>query len=206
MFTSKAPASDNRNTEQEMPPSTRILVIGAGYAGLLFTMRLAGKVTRQDVQIALVNEYDTFTERPRMHQFATNQVVQWRSLPQMLRRTNVQFLQGRVTSIDPASREIVITHQQQTQHLGYDYLVYALGSETDRQTVPGVAEHATPSRLKAPCRQQHCATYCHPSRQEAARLSLPEEEPPVSRQQLRWRAHTLISRCALFQESLWLSS
>jgi NADH dehydrogenase FAD-containing subunit len=142
MFRSKAPAYDNRSTVQEKPPSTRILVIGAGYAGLLFTMRLAGKVARQHVQIALVNESDTFTERPRLHQFATNQAVQWRSLPQMLRRTNVQFIQGRVSSIDPAQREIVIVHQQQTQHLEYDYLVYALGSETDRKTVPGVAEYA----------------------------------------------------------------
>jgi NADH dehydrogenase len=132
----------NRSTVQEIPPSTRILVIGAGYAGLLFTMRLAGKVARQHVQIALVNESDTFTERPRLHQFATNQVVQWRSLPQMLSRTNVQFLQGRVTSLDPAHHEIVIMHQQQTQHMEYDYLVYALGSETDRKTVPGVAEYA----------------------------------------------------------------
>ena len=140
MFISKA--SDNRSTTQETSASTRILVIGAGYAGLLFTMRLAGKVAKQHVQIALVSEFDTFTERPRMHQFATNQAVQWRSLPQMLRRTNVQFIQGRVTSINPAQHEIVITHQQQTQHVGYDYLVYALGSETDRKTVPGVAEYA----------------------------------------------------------------
>src|SRR5215471_10338194 len=109
MFRSKAPAADNRSTVQEIPPSTRILVIGAGYAGLLFTMRLAGKVASQQVQITLVNEADTFTERPRMHQFATNHVVQWRSLPQMLRRTPVQFIQGRVTSIDPAHREIVLT-------------------------------------------------------------------------------------------------
>src|SRR5436309_6336034 len=88
MFRSNAPASDKRSTVQETQPSTRILVIGAGYAGLLFTMRLAGKVARQQVQIALVNEYDTFTERPRLHQFATNQGVRWRSLPQMLRRRN----------------------------------------------------------------------------------------------------------------------
>jgi NADH dehydrogenase FAD-containing subunit len=32
--------------------------------------------------------------------------------------------------------------QQETQHMEYDYLVYALGSETDRKTVPGVAEYA----------------------------------------------------------------
>src|SRR5260370_41596793 len=137
MFRSKARASNTRSTVQETPPPMRILVIGAGYAGLLFTMRLAGKVARQHVQIALVNESDTFTERPRLHQFATNQAVQWRSLPQMLRRTHVQFIRGRVTSIDPAQHKIVITDQQQTRHLEYDYLVYALGGATDRQAVPG---------------------------------------------------------------------
>jgi len=95
-------------------------VIGAGYAGLLFTMRLAGKVARQHVQIALVNDSDTFTERPHLPEFATNQVIQWRSLPQILRRTHVQFIQGRVTSIDPAHHEIVVVDQQHTQHMEYD--------------------------------------------------------------------------------------
>ncbi len=142
MFRSKAPVSDNRSSVQEIQPPTRILVIGAGYAGLLFTMRLAGKVARQNVHIALVNDSDTFTERPHLPEFATNQVIQWRSLPQMLRRTQVQFIQGRVTSIDPAHREIVVVDQQHTQHLEYDYLVYALGSVTDRQSVPGVAQYA----------------------------------------------------------------
>src|SRR5260370_36240893 len=104
--------------------------------------RLAGKVASQHVQIALVNESDTFTERPRLHQFATNQEVQWRSLPQMLRRKNIQFIQGRVTSIDPAHHEIVVVDQQHTQHEEYDYLVYALGRVTDRRTVPGVAQYA----------------------------------------------------------------
>src|SRR6266702_7357295 len=142
MFKSNAPASDNRSTVQETQPSTRILVIGAGYAGLLFTMRLAGKVARQNVHLTLVNESDTFTERPRLHQFATNQEVQWRSLPQMLRRKNIQFIQGRVTSIDPAHHEIVVEGREPPQHVEYNYLVYALGSVTDRQTVPGVAQYA----------------------------------------------------------------
>src|SRR6266446_4943613 len=142
MFRSNAPVSDNRSTVQETPPSTRILVIGAGYAGLLFTMRLAGKVARQHVHIALVNESDTFTERPRLHQFATNQVVKWRSLPQMLRRTNIQFIQGRVTGLDPIHRKIIVEDREPPHQLEYDYLVYALGSETDRKTVPGVAQYA----------------------------------------------------------------
>ena len=120
MYRSNAPVSEKRSSVEETQPSTRILVIGAGYAGLLFTMRLAGKVARQHVQIALVNESDTFTERPHLPEFATNQVIQWRSLPQILRRTHVQFIQGRVTSIDPAHHEIVVVDQQHMQHMEYD--------------------------------------------------------------------------------------
>ena len=34
---------------------TQIVVIGAGYAGLLATLRLAGKTRRQNVALTLVN-------------------------------------------------------------------------------------------------------------------------------------------------------
>ncbi len=140
MFRSNAPAADNTIQDAQIP--TRILVIGAGYAGMLFTMRLAGKIAKQNIQITLLNEADTFTERLRLHQFATNHSIQWRSIPQMLRKTNVKFIQGRLTAIDTSHHEIVVTDQQHTFQLQYDYLVYALGSFTDRHSVPGVAEYA----------------------------------------------------------------
>ena len=123
-------------------PHTSILVIGAGYAGLLLTARLAGKAPRDTVSITLVSEADIFTERVRLHQFATSQTIQLRQIDEVLRGTGVRFVRGRVTSITPASHEITIEDQQQAQRLRYDYLVYALGSLTDRQRVPGVAEHA----------------------------------------------------------------
>ncbi len=150
MDRSNAPVSDKRSAVQETPQSTRVLVIGAGYAGLLFTMRLAGKVARQHVHITLVNESDTFAERPRLHQFATNQGVQWRSLPLILRRTNVQFLQGRVTSLDPLHRKIMVEDREPPHQMEYDYLVYALGSETDRKTAPGVAQYAYTLAARGP--------------------------------------------------------
>jgi NADH dehydrogenase FAD-containing subunit len=132
-------------------PSTRILVLGAGIAGLLFTLRLAGKVARESVQITLVDESDTFTVRPRLHEFATNQRVFQRSFPQILRKTHVQFLQARVTSLDPSQHRVTVQDQQQQQHeLAYDYLVYALGSMTDRHSVPGVAEYAYSLSAKGP--------------------------------------------------------
>src|SRR6266699_3254481 len=130
-------------------PSTRVLVLGAGVAGLLFTLRLAGKVAREPVQITLVDESDTFMVRPRLHEFATNQHVFRRSFSQILRKSQVQFLQGRVTSLDPGQHRITVQDQQQHE-LEYDYLVYALGSMTDRQSVPGVAQYAYSLSARGP--------------------------------------------------------
>jgi hypothetical protein len=42
---------------------TQIVVIGAGYAGLLATVRLAGKMRWKPVAITLVNPTATFIER-----------------------------------------------------------------------------------------------------------------------------------------------
>ena len=131
-------------------PSKRILVLGAGVAGLLFTLRLAGKVARESVQITLVDESDTFTVRPRLHEFATNQRVFRRSFSQILRKTQVQFLQARVTSLDPSQHRVTVQDQQQQHELAYDYLVYALGSMTDRHSVPGVAEYAYSLETRGP--------------------------------------------------------
>jgi NADH dehydrogenase FAD-containing subunit len=118
---------------------------------LLFTLRLAGKVARQSGQITLVDESDTFTVRPRLHEFATKQRVFRRSFPQILRKTQVQFLQARVTSLDPSQHRVTVQDQQQQQHeLTYDYLVYALGSLTDRHSVPGVAEYAYSLSARGP--------------------------------------------------------
>jgi NADH dehydrogenase FAD-containing subunit len=131
-------------------PSTRILVLGAGIAGLLFTLRLEGRVARESVQITLVDESDTFTVRPRLHEFATNQRVFRRLLPQILHKTQVQFLQARVTSLDPSQHRITVQVEPQQHELAYDYLVYALGSLTDRHSVPEVAEYAYSFSAKGP--------------------------------------------------------
>jgi deazaflavin-dependent oxidoreductase (nitroreductase family) len=124
------------------PAQPRIVVLGAGYAGLLFTTRLAGQIAPQDAQITLVNESATFTERLRLHQFATNQTIPPRPIAETLRGTSVRFELGRVGRLDPEARTVHIREDGQTRVLAYDYLVYALGSLTDRQRVPGVAEHA----------------------------------------------------------------
>ena len=75
-------------------PKTKIVVLGAGYAGLLATMRLAGKTRRDNVAITLVNASKNFVERLRLHRFATNQKIPARSLPEFLNGTGVAFVRG----------------------------------------------------------------------------------------------------------------
>src|SRR5690348_7356893 len=122
-------------------PSTRILVLGAGIAGLLFTLRLAGNVAREPVQITLIDESDTFTARPRLHGFATGQHVFRRPFLETLCKTQVQLRQGRVIGLAPSRHGITVQDQQQHE-LEYDYLLDALGSLPARHSVPGVAEYA----------------------------------------------------------------
>ena len=88
-------------------PQRQVVVVGAGYAGLLATVRLAGKTRDRAVDITLVNETDTFVERLRLHQFAAGQAVAQRSIPAMLKGTRVKFVQARVVRIDTARREVL---------------------------------------------------------------------------------------------------
>ena len=120
----------------------QVIVIGAGYAGLLASIRLAGKTRGQNVRITLVNASDQFVERVRLHQFAAGLELKPRSLPALLQGTGITFQQSIVTGIDTQQRRVTVQIGTQVQQLTYDYLVYALGSTTERASVPGVNEYA----------------------------------------------------------------
>lgn len=118
----------------------RIVVLGAGYAGLTVAASLAGRTKgRADVQITVVNATERFTERLRLHQVASGQQLADLRIPQLLAGTGVGFVCGWVTGIDADARTVRVEDQRV---LEYDTLVYALGGVTDTAAVPGVDEHA----------------------------------------------------------------
>ncbi|MGW4636676.1 NAD(P)/FAD-dependent oxidoreductase [Nocardia sp. NPDC004415] len=117
----------------------RIVVLGAGYTGLLAAVRLARRTRRLDVRITLVNPSTRFTERLRMHQIAAGQELAHYDIPALLNGTGIRFVRGRATVLDPETRRV---HVEGAGDLAYDELIYALGSTTDTTAVPGAADHA----------------------------------------------------------------
>ncbi|NUW39561.1 NAD(P)/FAD-dependent oxidoreductase [Nonomuraea rhodomycinica] len=118
----------------------RIVVLGAGYAGLGAAKRAARRLRGTDAQVTLVNASDRFVERVRLHQLAAGQSLPDLPLSTLLDGTGVDLAVARVTGIDLGAH--VVRLDAVPYELTYDVLIYALGSGADLDVVPGTAEHA----------------------------------------------------------------
>jgi NADH dehydrogenase FAD-containing subunit len=120
----------------------QVVVIGAGYTGMLAALGTA-KRAKGRVRVILVNPGERFTERLRMHQIATGQQLAEHRIPDLVTGTGIDFAQGWATGIDTAAHTVTVsTVDGGRVVLGYDTLVYAIGSTADTGRVPGVTEHA----------------------------------------------------------------
>lgn len=118
----------------------RIVILGAGYAGLSATVSVVARTARRDdVHVTLVNASETFTERLRLHQVAAGEQLADLRIPDLLAGTGAEFVRGWVTGIDATARTVRVDDERV---LEYDTLVYALGGTADGSGVPGVDEHA----------------------------------------------------------------
>ncbi|WP_328375472.1 NAD(P)/FAD-dependent oxidoreductase [Micromonospora zamorensis] len=118
----------------------RVVILGAGYAGMAAAIQLAARVRRrEDVRVTLVNAQERFTERLRLHMTATGQRLAEMSIPELLEGTGAQFVRGWVTALDADAKTVRLDDDRV---LRYDTLVYGLGSVADTAAVPGVEDYA----------------------------------------------------------------
>ena len=116
----------------------RVIVVGAGFAGLAAVAELA----RAGMRVMLVdrNGYSTF--QPLLYQVATaglnpGDVVY--SARAFTRRQGARFRLGELTGIDTAHRRITLADRGQFE---YDYLIVATGVSAAYYGVPGAAENS----------------------------------------------------------------
>ncbi|PSL00023.1 NADH dehydrogenase FAD-containing subunit [Murinocardiopsis flavida] len=120
-----------------MAENTNLLVIGGGYAGVMAANRLT---QRDDVTVTLINPRATFVHRVRLHQLvggSDGAVVDYREVL----AEGVRLVVDTVARIDAADRSVALASGGT---VGYDYLVYAVGSGSADPRVPGAGEFAYP--------------------------------------------------------------
>ncbi|MFI2205601.1 NAD(P)/FAD-dependent oxidoreductase [Streptomyces sp. NPDC020192] len=123
-----------------MTGTHRVVILGAGYAGMAAAVQLAARVKgRPGVEVSVVNAQERFTERMRLHMTATGQRLAELNIPELLDGTGARFVRGWVTAVDAEARTVRIDDDRL---LPYDTLVYGLGGVADTPAVPGAEEHA----------------------------------------------------------------
>ncbi|MGW4499037.1 NAD(P)/FAD-dependent oxidoreductase [Micromonospora sp. NPDC004336] len=114
-----------------------VVVIGGGYAGVMAANRLT---RRENVAVTLINPRRAFVERIRLHQLvggSDDAVVDYREVL----AEDVRLVVDAVTRIDAAERGVTLAAGGT---VGYDYLIYAVGSGSADPGVPGAAQFAYP--------------------------------------------------------------
>ncbi|MFE4796315.1 NAD(P)/FAD-dependent oxidoreductase [Streptomyces sp. NPDC056708] len=120
-----------------MSENTDVVVIGGGYAGVMAANRLT---QRDDVTVTLINPRPAFVERIRLHQLVGGSHDAVVDYADVLGK-GIRLLVDTVTRIDAAGRSVTLATGGT---VGYDYLVYAVGSGGADPGVPGAAEFAYP--------------------------------------------------------------
>ena len=121
----------------------RIVVLGAGYAGAYVAGNLARRLSPSDTEITVVNAEPDFVQRLRLHQLAAGQEIEALKLADVFAGTGIRLRLARVTAVEPERQVVVVADADGGGgEIGYDTLLYALGSHVADGGVPGVAEHA----------------------------------------------------------------
>ncbi|WP_262107220.1 NAD(P)/FAD-dependent oxidoreductase [Arthrobacter sp. Marseille-P9274] len=127
----------------------RVVIIGAGYAGVLAANRLAANNELAGrAGVTVVNPRPDFVERIRLHEVAAG-TRKTASLPlESLLHPDVAIVVGRAARIDPDARLVHFTDGREP--LGYDSLLYAAGSSSHAAAgAGGLADEESAALLRA---------------------------------------------------------
>ncbi len=119
----------------------RIVVLGAGYAGVDAALTLHKKLKNDDVSISIIDKNDRHTLLTELHEVAGNRVDEESVkiyLDEIFKYTKVNVIQDEVKAIDFDGQ--TLTSENNTY--AYDYLVVGCGSEPAFFGIEGMEENA----------------------------------------------------------------
>lgn len=122
----------------------RILIIGAGFAGLWSALAAARRLqlegsAQEAIEVAVVAPEAALTMRPRLYEAAPGSMVA--PLQQLFDDTGVRHIQGMVETIRADKDEVeIVDAQGRLTIVAYDRLVLAAGSSLIQPNIPGLSE------------------------------------------------------------------
>ncbi|RYM06180.1 NAD(P)/FAD-dependent oxidoreductase [Sporolactobacillus sp. THM7-7] len=119
----------------------KILILGAGYGGMMTTVRLTKELSPDDADITLVNKHNYHYQTTWLHEAAAGTIHHDRTrmlIKNVVNTNRVNFIQDSVQSIDKENKKVVLKNGE----LSYDYLVIGLGFESNTFGIKGLEENA----------------------------------------------------------------
>ncbi|MEB7768627.1 NAD(P)/FAD-dependent oxidoreductase [Mammaliicoccus sciuri] len=119
----------------------KVLVLGAGYAGLQTVTKLQKLVSNQDVDVTLINKNDYHYEATWLHEASAGTLNYEDALYPIINvidRNKVNFVKAEVTKINKDAKTVETSNGV----FEYDILVVALGFESETFGIEGMKEHA----------------------------------------------------------------
>lgn len=118
-----------------------IVILGAGYGGMMTTVHLQKSLGVNEANITLVNKHDYHYQSTALHESAAGTLHHDRTrvaIKDIINMSKVNFVQATVVSIIPEEKKVKL----QDGELEYDILVIGLGFEAATFGIPGLKEHA----------------------------------------------------------------
>jgi len=121
----------------------RIVIVGAGYAGIETALHLNKKGRKDDLEILLIDRHSYHTLLTEIHEVAGNRVGEDSvriPLAEIFRDTRVQIVQDEIVSYDYDARTV----SSEKAVYAYDHLVIAVGSTPNYYGIKGMDTNAFP--------------------------------------------------------------
>lgn len=119
----------------------KIVILGAGYGGLMTAVRLQKHIGINEAEIALVNKHDYHYEATWLHEASAGTLHHDRMryhIVDVIDQNKVNFIQDTVVEIKAEEKRVMLSNGT----IDYDYLVIALGFESETFGIKGLKEYA----------------------------------------------------------------
>ncbi|SUK16823.1 NADH dehydrogenase [Staphylococcus agnetis] len=123
-----------------MAERKKVLVLGAGYAGLQTVSKLQKQLSEEDAHITLINKNDYHYESTWLHEASAGTLSYEDVLYPIdsVIKDHVEFVRAEVTKIDRNAKKVETTRGI----FDFDILVVGLGFESETFGINGMKEHA----------------------------------------------------------------